>query len=616
MTEYRQRKDSSDTRRPMYMKNINIASIETEQIDWDDTKVVDRVVRQYDNFPKAFQKECIQNSWDARLDRKKGKGWEIRIYSHRDINGKVHLIVEDFGTKGMNEKRLDAFLSLWKPEKEHLDVGGQGQGKFVLMGASKENILIVESIDKEKCYKCRFLQRGQKNKNNIVIIIKDLITGVKSLNHMGTKVWIYDIKEDFLKIITSKEFTEPIIETWWQVLGDRFNAKISLFNREIKFLQPPPLREELILLENKQVGDFGRIKRLVLRFYESPISEIFQGIRVQRANMMITKIPFEVYEKDYKNRFSGYIELDKDLENLLKNIEKTDHCGFVYESPWKEIKNIVKDKAEKFVDKIIPKKEKRITFKLNNLNQLVQKANQIISENCPDVMGLGTIIPHIPRKSKPLLRINYLTINKREVKYEDIIKPHCSIINETNENKNILLKVELKKEGNRISKEEFKFRITSKEQKPIKLSEIKLKKENYLKGKYTIRVTIEENRHAIDSKATSFYLETKREPTKKGFVKNVKFFDSNEPVRNKPINKGIIEVNLIHKDFMNIWELFSKKKKQLNEQTGFYMIKICLNEATNELFKIKLKDVHNLDLDDLIKEMCILKDKMYYEVYT
>ena len=599
----------------MDMKNLDITSIETERIDWDETKVVDRVVRQYENFPKAFQKECIQNSWDARLDRKKGEGWKIKIYSHRDVNGKIHLIIEDSGTKGMNEKRLDAFLSLWKPEKEHLDAGGQGQGKFVLMGASKENILIVESIDKENCYKCRFLQRGQKNKDNISIFIKDLIPGANPLNHLGTKVWIYDTKEDFLKIITSKEFIDPIIESWWQVLGDRFNAKISLFNKEIKFSQLPPLKEELILLENKQVENFGRIKRLVLRFYESPISEIFQGIKVQRANMMITKISFEVYEKDYKNRFSGYIELDKDLENLLKDIEKTDHCGFLYESPWKEIKNIVKNKAEKFVDKIIPRKEKRKTFKLKNLNQLIQKANQIISENCPDVMGPGTIIPHITRKSKPLLRIKYLTINKREVKYEDIIKPHCSIINETNENKKILLKVELKKEGNRISKEEYKLRITSNDQKPIKLSEIELKKENYSKGKYTIRATIEENRHAKDSKATSFYLETKREPTKKGFVKNVKFFDSNEPVRNKPINKGIIEINLTHKEFSNIWELFSNKKKQLNEQTGFYMIKICLDEAINELFMIKLKDAYSLDLDDLIKEISILKDKMYYEVY-
>jgi len=600
----------------MDMKNIDFTSIETEQIDWDDTKVVDRVVRQYENFPEAFQKECIQNSWDARLDRKKGEGWEIKIYSLGDANGKVHVIIEDFGTKGMNKKRLDAFLSLWKPEKEHLDAGGQGQGKFVLMGASKENILIVESIDKENSYKCRFLQRGQKNKDNFSIVIKDLIPGVKLLNHLGTKIWIYDAKEDFLKIITSKEFINPIIESWWQVLGDRFNAKISLFSREIKPLPMPPSKEEVLLLENEQIKNFGRIKRLILRFHERPISEFFQGIRVQRANMMVTKIPFEVYEKEYKNRFSGYIEFDKDLEKLLKDIEKTDHCGFLYESPWKEIKNTVRDKAEKFVYKIIPRKEKRKTFKLKNLNQLVQKANQIISENCPGIMGPGIIIPDITRKSKPLLRIKYLTINKREVKYGDIIKPHCSIINETNENKKILLKVELRKEGNRINKEEYKLRITSKDQKPIKLSEIELKKENYSKGKYTIRATLEENRHDKDSKATSFYLEIKREPAKKGFVKNVKFFETNEPVRNKSINKGIIEINLIHKDFVNIWELFAKKKKQLNEQIGFFMIKICLDEAITELFKIKLKDTHNLDLDDLIREINILKDKMYYEVYT
>jgi hypothetical protein len=600
----------------MDMKNIDFTSIETEQIDWDDTKVVDRVVRQYENFPEAFQKECIQNSWDARLDRKKGEGWEIKIYSLGDANGKVHVIIEDFGTKGMNKKRLDAFLSLWKPEKEHLDAGGQGQGKFVLMGASKENILIVESIDKENSYKCRFLQRGQKNKDNFSIVIKDLIPGVKLLNHLGTKIWIYDAKEDFLKIITSKEFINPIIESWWQVLGDRFNAKISLFSREIKPLPMPPSKEEVLLLENEQIKNFGRIKRLILRFHERPISEFFQGIRVQRANMMVTKIPFEIYEKEYKNRFSGYIEFDKDLEKLLKDIEKTDHCGFLYESPWKEIKNTVRDKAEKFVDKIIPRKEKRKTFKLKNLNQLVQKANQIISENCPGIMGPGIIIPDIIRKSKQLLRIKYLTINKREVKYGDIIKPHCSIINETNENKKILLKVELRKEGNRINKEEYKLRITSKDQKPIKLSEIELKKENYSKGKYTIRATLEENRHDKDSKATSFYLEIKREPAKKGFVKNVKFFETNEPVRNKSINKGIIEINLIHKDFVNIWELFAKKKKQLNEQIGFFMIKICLDEAINELFKIKLKDTHNLDLDDLIREINILKDKMYYEVYT
>jgi len=133
------------------MKNLDINSIETDKIDWDDTQVVDRVVRQYENFPKAFQKESIQNAWDAR--KPKGENWKMEIYYHKENNGKVHLIVEDFGTTGMNDKRLHAFLSLWKPHKEHSDAGGQGQGKFVLMRASKEEIIIIESIDEMKIYK-------------------------------------------------------------------------------------------------------------------------------------------------------------------------------------------------------------------------------------------------------------------------------------------------------------------------------------------------------------------------------------------------------------------------------------------------------------------------------
>ncbi len=600
------------------MKNLDITSIRTERIDWDETKVVDRIVRQYEDLPKAFQKECIQNSWDARLDRREGKEWKIKIYFFKDGNRKTHLIIEDFGTKGMNEKRLDAFLSLWKPAKEHLDAGGQGQGKFVLMGASKENILITETIDEKDCYKCRFLQQGRKNKDGQSMTIENLISGVKTLNHRGTKIWVYNVTKDFLKINISQKFIDSIIESWWQILGDRFNAEIFLFDKKIKIPQLPPFKEELVLLENKQLGNFGVIKRLVLRFHENPIPEIFQGVKVQRANMMIVKIPFDVYEEGYKNRFSGYIEFDDSLESFLKDIEKTNHCGFLCKSPWNEIKNITKERVRKFVDKIIPKKEKRKTFNIKNINQVIQKANQIISENCQDVIGLGSTTVVIPTKKPELLRIKYLTINKREIKYGDIIKPRCCIINETNQNKKISLKVELKREGNRMSKEEYKIKIKDKEQKSIRLSELELKKENYSKGKYTIKVTIGENRHDIDSKTSSFYLETKRDPIKKGFIKGAKIEEIDQPVRNYPINKGVITINFSHRDVINILNSFKQKERKLNEQIGFYIIKICLDEAVNEVLRVKLRNAHRLDLDDddLVKEMSNLRDRMYNEVYA
>ncbi len=373
-------------------------------------------------------------------------------------------------------------------------------------------------------------------------------------------------------------------------------------------------KEELTLLENKQLGNFGRIKRLVLSFHEEPVPKIFQGVRVQRANMMITKIPFEVYEKKYQNRFSGYIEFDSSLEFVLKKIERTDHSGFLYESPWKEIKNLVRDENKKFVDTKVSGKERKKP-PLGNMDKIIQKANQIISDNCPDVLGSGHYVPPITPKPKPPLRIKYLTINKREVTYKDIVKPSCTIINETDENKKFLLKVELKKKGSRINKEEYNLRIDSKKQRTVKLSNIELKKENYQAGKYTIRVTIEEDRHDINTKATSFYLEVKREPSKRGFVKAAEFIEIDEPIRNEPINKGIVKINLAHKDFMNILDSFNERKRQLNEQMGFYIIKICLNEATNELFKLKLK-YSNVDLDALLREISQLRDKMYYETYV
>jgi hypothetical protein len=485
------------------------------------------------------------------------------------------------------------------------------------MGASNQNVLIVESVSDEIPYRCKFLRNDRKSSDEQNYSIKYFIPNAQPLNHKGTKVWVYDVRKDFLDAVKSQEFVKAIIESWWQILGDRFNARISLFGSEITLPRLPSVQEELVLLENKEVGNFGRVKRLVLQFYEEPIPEMFEGVRVQRANMMITRIPFDVYEKDYQNRFSGYIEFDDKLELCLKDIEKTDHCGFLYASPWKEIRNLVREENEKFVNKIIPQKSVTRPLAVRNLSEIIQKANQIIHEIYPGLEGPGTYVPPITPKSKPPLRIDYLILNKREVKYGDIVKPSCRVVNETNQSRKCLLKVELKREGRRFVGEEHKLKVGAKESRPIRLSEINLRKEDYPEGKYTLRVTMEENRHDIDTKATSFYLEVKREPVKTGFVRAVEFWETDEPVRNKPINKGIIKVNLVHRELTNILKSFQTRPRQRDEQVGFYIVKICLDEAVNEVYRLRLKDCLDPEkLDGLVNEVSRLRDRMYYEVYT
>ncbi len=593
-----------------------LTTIKTEQIGADLSKVVDRVSKQYDRPDIAFQKEAIQNSWDVRENKKEGKEWWLKIYEYKDSDKKTHVVVEDFGTKGMNQDRWEAFSSLWRPKKDRDDAGGKGQGKFVLMNASREHVLFVESVSDDTGYICKFLQDGEKSNDNENLKISECILGVKPLEHKGSRIWVYDVREDFLKTLHSDEFADSIMECWWQVLGPRFNGKISLFNKEVLYKPLPSPTEEITLFENHQVEGFGRIKRLCLGFYTDKVPVAFDGVMVQRANMMIVKIPFDVHDKEYQGRFSGYIEFDETLEEELKEIERNDHCSFQSESPWKEIKVLIKDEIAKFVSKIVPSKEQRKMINIKNLSEVIQKANQIIDEYCPEILGGGTVMPPITPKLKSPIRIKHLAVNKREVKWGDTIKATCGILNTTSEDRKVSLNVEIKRLGIKVLEEEYSLKIKSGESKPMKLTEIKLVQNRFDKGKYIVRATLREGRHDLDTKSTSFYLESKREPVKKGFIKEIRFYESDEPLRNKAVKGGTLEINLGHKDFTNIWSVFEEKPNIQSKQIGFFIMKLCLDEAVRELFKLKLKDESSKDIDDIVQEVKEIQDRMYYDVHA
>jgi hypothetical protein len=596
-----------------------IENIKTETIEAGLEHVVDRIVRQYEEFHTAFQKEAIQNAWDARLDRKHAKDWKIKVDLFKEPHSdKQHLIIEDFHTYGMDKERWRAFLALWKPKKEDVDAGGQGQGKFVLMGASKDHILFVESKDPEFGYSCRYLRGSQKNNPEYKIDITEEIQGSEHLNHRGTKVWIYDVRKEFLQSILSQNFYHNIAATWWQLFQERFfNAKIYLFGKLIRPLKLPQVKESKIVLENYEVKDFGRIKRLVLEFYEEDIPELCRGVRVQRANMMITRIPFNIYDKDFKNRFSGFIEFDKNLSKILKEIEKTDHCNFAWESPWREIKGLIDKEIEKFKDSIIPKKEKtKSVISTKQQNEIINRVNQIVLEHLPDISKLtGSAIPTIVPKEPPECRIESLLINKRQPKYNDIIKPKCTIKNTSNHSKKVILKTILKfHTGREIDKEEHLFRIKPGRLKKLNLSEIDLNK-TYSKGKYTIRAILKQNSHDIHSKATSFYLEVERPHIKSGFVKKFNFEELGDAtIRNTPINKGSVTVNPIHPDFRNIFNSFEPQKRKRTLQINFYIMKILLDEAVRTVLRLKISKNQELN-EEFLNELLSIRDRMYYEVF-
>lgn len=600
---------------------ISLDQIKTKTIDAGLEHVVDRIIRQYEKLPNAFQKEAIQNAWDARFDKDRAKEWKIEIKLFQEpFTNKQHLIIEDSGTTGMNKEKWESFLALWKPDKQEEDAGGQGQGKFVLMKASIDNTLMVESRSTALDYSCRYLKNDQKDNQSTQLQIEELIPGSARLNHRGTKVWICNVKKEFLKIIKSDNFIHLIAASWWQILKDPFNAKIILFGKQVASPKLPPVKESKVVLENKNIGSFGRIKRLVLEYYEKDIPDLYQGIRVQRANMMICSIPFNIHDDEYKNRFSGYILFEeKLLGSALKKLEKTDHCGFSWESPWKEIKQILESEIDKFKKIIIPKKEKKKSIIHGKLqDEIISKVNQIVMEHLPEIgKSSGPDVPLIPKNELPPCRIEILVINKREVKYGDIIIPKCLITNKTENFKKLLLRVSLKfYSGKEIYSEIYSFKIRPGRKRKFELPEIKLD-ESHTKGKYTIRATLEENRHDIHTKATSFYLEIKRPHIKTGFAKKIDFsdFGGDKTIRNTAIKNGIITVNIEHPDVNNIFDCFKTQKRKGNQQIKFYIIKIFLDEAVREALKLQLSEDKEKNIET-INELMIMKDRMYFEIYT
>ena len=593
------------------------SQVDTETIEVGLSHVVDRIVRQYSDFSLAFQKEAVQNAWDVRVDRKKGKKWELRIDC---IQGKNCVIVEDFGTTGMNNSRWKAFLALWKPKKELSDAGGQGQGKFILMGASRPHILLVESKSREIPYKCRFLQDGKKDsqKEKLTISRFSKLNNVAPLNHQGTKVWVYDARKEFLDDLKSKEFLKKITSTWWQILQQPFNSKIYILGKQIFLPKLPLVEKEKIVLKNKKIGNYGRVKRLVLQLYEKELPELFTGVRVQRAQMAVIRIPFEVYDKEYKNRLSGYILFDEKLGPALKKVEKTDHCGFVYRPPWKEIKRLIEGEIEKFKEEVVPKKEKRRPVSSKLHDEIISKANQIIMEYMPELSSAtGSVVPPIKPKTPPKLRIDNLTVDKREeVKFNEPVQRRCTVKNETNKLKKVSLKIYLKHRGRTIDEPEvYKFKIRSQERKTLVLSEIKLDN-SYRKGKYTIRGLLKVGRHDLHTKATSFYLETKRPRLKSGFIKKWGFGEFPDvTIRNSRIRNGGLTINETHPDFENIWNSFKNRPRVKVQQIKFYVLKLILDEAIREFLKHHLRGDRDLE-EEQLNEILDLRDKIYFEVYA
>ncbi len=143
----------------------------------------ENIADQYDNPCEGLQKDAGQNSWDARAT-KRGKGWKLEFRYIPELNS---LIIEDFGTLGMNAKRWKEYQSLWDTTKaEEAALGARGQGKFLFHYFSKNKLVLTESIDEEGHHRFSFGTSEEYDDESKKL--EDFIPNMKRLDHQGTRI--------------------------------------------------------------------------------------------------------------------------------------------------------------------------------------------------------------------------------------------------------------------------------------------------------------------------------------------------------------------------------------------------------------------------------------------
>ncbi|MBU4562849.1 hypothetical protein KKB17_05525 [bacterium] len=283
------------------------------------------IAEQYPNIYEGLQKDAAQNSWDARVT-KKGKEWKLVFkYIHeRDI-----LVIEDFGTTGMDSKKWVAYQSLWDTSKADAEsLGARGQGKFLFHYFSKDKLVLTETIDENGIY--RFSYGTAEEWDDETRKIQDFIPGICPLDHQGTRIWIMIVKPEFKdELLDYRLFMISIASTWWEIMRNYnaiFIVNFDSVDRQVILPNLPEVLKEKHF-KNERIKEIGKIRNLVLRFCKDEVPEKFRGIAIQRGGMAISRLLFSA-EESTKNRIYGYCDFDDDLEMELKKCEMPNHLVF------------------------------------------------------------------------------------------------------------------------------------------------------------------------------------------------------------------------------------------------------------------------------------------------
>jgi len=346
-----------------------------------------------DSYPSSIthgvQKDAIQNGWDACVKKTRAfveKNWKFEFELLENINGKNLLLLSDYGTYGLTgkmtgkdigdeeilpeEERWARWESLAFPKIGEENLGARGQGKMILIAASRDYAIAYDSLREDGTYRMGVTQATVKGcpilhfeEESGKRKIKSEL-GIDPIDHIGTRVIILNPVEELISSIKNGELLSFIEETWWPIIH-KLGAKILIkYNGNTIQAKTPvlfPVTKELgetktfktWVKENTRFNyekNQFTVKRICFACdIENDVAEIHRGIAVFRGGMKVATILFP--DRTFRNRVYGYVEFDERVDRLLRALEMPNHYGFREKGAWRKIKEIIEDELQIFGNK-------------------------------------------------------------------------------------------------------------------------------------------------------------------------------------------------------------------------------------------------------------------------
>ena len=415
----------------------------------------------------GLQKDAIQNSWDARFDKKHGKEWECG-FTLMTVEGKDALCISDSGTKGLNGTKFSTdpeltgilnqnesgedlayFLNSNWSAKGNEEGGSRGRGKTLFLASSLNRKIYFDSLrssdnlyvfgeiyldsDKQIKFKLNF--------DDIAKIKLKEIINIPLLKDFGTRVFITNLDPGVKKAIVNGDIIGFISNSRWEIIK-KYEAKIFVLNGSKKYVPLPKWYEDDLpetigkpfVAEIIKEGTPYKTKRLVLRYApNAELPQAIKGIAIQRGGMTIQRLlADDLVHEDGMSDIYGWVEMEKNLEEDIKiNCEGPEHFDFAWTTnPAKYLRGYLSSKIREFA-----KEFKIISSEQAKKNKIQKMAEEnALKSLTPLFKNLGLFGHHkgsrnkikSKRKKDEPLRLSVADIEfpreTRRINYNEMIK--------------------------------------------------------------------------------------------------------------------------------------------------------------------------------------------------